>query len=70
MIKIPESEDHFKEHQLYGKFKSFLLLKHKSIISGDATRSKCIYSNQVEDDTEILIRYNVRGRGPKFWTGT
>ena len=26
--------------------------------------------NQVEDDTEILIRYNVRGRGPKFWTGT
>ena len=25
---------------------------------------------QVEDDTEILIRYNVRGRGPKFWTGT
>ena len=27
-------------------------------------------SHQVEDDTEILIRYNVRGRGPKFWTGT
>ena len=26
--------------------------------------------NQVEDDTEILIRYNVWGRGPKFWTGT
>ena len=30
----------------YGKFKSSLLLRHKSIISGDATRSKCIYSNQ------------------------
>ena len=27
-------------------------------------------SLQVEDDTEILIRYNVWGRGPKFWTGT
>ena len=26
--------------------------------------------NQVEDNTEILIRYNVWGRGPKFWTGT
>ena len=25
---------------------------------------------QVEDDTEILIRYNVWGRGPKFWTRT
>ena len=25
---------------------------------------------QVEDDTEILNRYNVWGRGPKFWTGT
>ena len=25
---------------------------------------------QVEDDTEILIRYNVWGRGPKFWTST
>ena len=27
-------------------------------------------NKQVEDDTEILIRYNVWGRGPKFWTGT
>ena len=25
---------------------------------------------QVEDDTEILIRYNVWGSSPKFWTGT
>ena len=26
--------------------------------------------NQVEDDTEILIHYNVWGRSPKFWTAT
>ena len=26
--------------------------------------------NQVEDDTEILIRHNVWGCGPKFWAGT
>ena len=25
---------------------------------------------QVEDATEILIRHNVWGRGPKFWTAT
>ena len=29
-----------------------------------------VVPDQVEDDTEILIRYNVWGRGPKFWTGT
>ena len=29
-----------------------------------------VTGHQVEDDTEILIRYNVWGRGPKFWTGT
>ena len=27
-------------------------------------------SDQVEDDTEILIRHNVWGCGPKFWTAT
>ena len=32
----------------------------------NSSRGRC--GDQVEDDTEILIRYNVRGRGPKFWT--
>ena len=39
--------------------------------SGNGTaRQHSTALHQVKDDTEILIRYNVWGRGPKFWTGT
>ena len=39
-------------------------------VSKTGHKGVCDCNNQVEDNAEILIRYNVWGRGPKFWTGT
>ena len=45
-------------------------LSKSSTLSTNKISQQACADYQVEDDTEILIRYNVRGRGPKFWTGT
>ena len=51
------------------RFLSVLIVDGSNIFFGPS-KSWNLSHDQVEDDTEILIRYNVRGRGPKFWTGT